>query len=300
MTAELLVIIFLAALWYGIVPVAGAFVERRIWRFFRRRFIELRKKPLLDYAGLVGGGQPEYKFYGVFESVSPNGILWMKSEGLTVRADLRKANIYVFPNAGAEGNVPVFDPEEVPEKIRWNRISSLTKKAKVFAGGALTERDNQRIFASLPDTPLFIIFYEGSENTLAMRAVRAGRHRNEFFNFLTPYAFILGAFSQILIAFTYLSRPAHRFTLIAALIALFTPLLPWIPPGMLFTTAYRRLWVHARAIRADRDLARFNGLTVRGYTRRAYILEVISWVLLLAGIVVNVFFITLVIPFIRF
>ena len=252
-----LLVILLAIFWYGAIPVVGAFIERNKWRSFRRRFGELRRKPHLDYANLVANEGGEYRFHGVLESVSANGILWIRSDGLTVQADIRKARTYVFPNTGGEENPAVYDPGlEAPEKISWDRISGLTGEVKVFVGGLLIKKEGRHIFASGPETPLMVIFYEGSEKALSVRTVRAGRHRNEYFNFLTPYAFILGAFSQILIAITYLSRPVYRSTLISALIAFFTPILPWIPPGILFTIIYRRLWFEARICRVYRDLAR--------------------------------------------
>ena len=213
----------------------------------------------LDPSGLPAADSPsrEFRFSGAFESVSDDGILWIRNAGLTVRADLNRAKTYLFANTGREENFTIFDPSEIPEQINRNRISGLAGDAKVFVGGTLVTRENRRIFASLPEAPLLVIFFEGQEKALSVRAVRAGRHRNEFFNFLTPYAFILGSFSQILIAITYLTRPAYRMILAAALIALFTPVLPWLPPGILFTFVYRRLWFRARIYRAYRDLARF-------------------------------------------
>jgi hypothetical protein len=249
----------LAVLFYGLVPIAGAFVERQRWRFFRRRLGELRLRPHLDYAGLTSAGEltEEYRFCGAFESVSDGGPLWIRSRELTVQADLSNALTYIFPNTGGEDSPYNFDlAGEVPERIRWDRISALTGDAKVFVGGPLVRKENRRIFASMHESPLLIIFYEGSEKALAIGTVSAGRHRNEFFNFITPYSFILGAFSQILIAVSFLSRPAYLSTMIAALIALFTPIIPLIPPGILFTIAYRRLWSLARMYRAYRDLAR--------------------------------------------
>ena len=248
----------LAFFWYAAVPVAGAFAERRRWRFFRQRFSELRLKPCLEYADLADNCQTEeFRFWGVFESISPDGILWIRSRDLTVRADLTRAKIYIFPNTGGEENSSVFDPAEIPQRTTWDRISGLAGDARVFVGGSLISRDKRRIFASLPETPLLVIFYEGSEKALSVRAVRTSRHQNEFFNFLTPYAFILGAFSQLLIAITYFSRPAYRMVLVSALIAFFAPLLPWAPPGILFTIIYRRLWFQARIYRSYRDLALF-------------------------------------------
>ena len=377
-------IILMAIFWYGLIPIAGAFAERHRWRVFRRRFGELRTRPFLDYTALVQSGDraEEYRFCGALESVGSNGILWIRSGDLTVQADLRGVRIYVFPNIGEE-NPLISDPGvEVPERIRWDRIPALTGEAKVFIGGALDKRENRRMFASLPEKPLLVIFYEGSERALAIKTVRAGRHRNEFFNFLTPYAFILGAFSQLLIALSLLSRPALRLNMIFAFIALFAPLIAWIPPGILFTLVYRRLWWRARIYRSYRDLARFpldylaggetSGLLpdgevyvlrqydalppeyykkkppffipagekrmkdkwlvfgslrepeedgfpaepkdsfavsgvlpgdpeslARRYTRKAYGLEIISWLFLLAGMGINVFFISLILSLLR-
>ncbi|MDR0313849.1 MAG: hypothetical protein LBI14_09655 [Treponema sp.] len=370
--------IIFAVLFYGLTPVTGAFIERRRWRLFRRRFSELRRRPQLDYDTVNFAESGDFRFTGTFESIDSETLLWIRSKDLTVQADLQGARTYVFPNKGDEGDFQVFDPgEEIPERIRWDRISSLTGDAKVFVGGPLVKRGGRNIFVSLPGNPLLIIFYEGSEKALAVRAVRAGRHRNEFFNFLTPIAFVLGAFSQIIIAVSLLSRPIHRFTVISAFIALFTPLIPFIPPGLFFTVFYRRLWWRARLYRSYRDLARFpreyfakgesqstlpNGeiyiqklydtipfeiikkvpllipasekkkksqwhffgtlhktetdadfpkepldefaiscilpgdseTMARSYNRKAYFLEVISWLLLLAAIGINVFFISLI------
>ena len=302
----MLAVIILAVVLYGLVPVAGAFIERRKWRFFRRRFHQLIRTPDLKYADSIKNELAgDYHLYGFLESTNRDNSIWIKNENLTVKANLETANIYIIPGTGGIDNPFVFDPDEVPQKINWKRKSHLIRESKVFAGGSLAARDNRLVFSSEPNRPLFVIFYEGSEKDLSIRAVRAGRHNNEYFNFLTPYAFILGAFSQIIIAITNLPRPTHRKEFIAALIALFTPLLPWIPPGILFSIIYRRLWIQARMYRARRDLAKYpipelviDGNPenlVRRYTWKAYMLEIISWILLLCGIGVNILFIVLVI-----
>jgi hypothetical protein len=248
--------------------------------------------------------------------------------------------------------------------------------------------DDRLTFVSTREDPLLVIFYDGPDRSLTPQAIRSGRHRNEYWNAITPYAFILGAFSQIVLAAGYLSRPAFRMTVITAFIAIFTPLFPLIPPGILFGILYRRLWWQARIFRAYRDLVRlpliylsppgrlpdgqrygaivFEGTSdelrerqipllipetmagqkrrwyivgvlpaetrgnfpgspdsaelprqlpgeprdpfatfgaiqgnpevlARGYTKRAYILEVLAWMALLAGIGLNIFFISMII-----
>ncbi|MFP3041120.1 hypothetical protein LQZ19_04790 [Treponema primitia] len=269
----MLVIIAMVFLWCGLVPVAGAFLIRRSWRIFRSRFDELCLQPVLDYAACQNT-PPEgglYRFTGGFESLtgstaetrkgraSPpdSQTLWIRSDTLTIPIALDGAHTYMLPMPEGGESLGPFDPgEESPERIRWDRISTLTEGAKVFVGGLLTRLEDRWTFVSTKEHPLLVIFYDGPDYTLATRAIRAGRHRNEYWNRITPYGFILNAFSQISIAAAFLPRPAFRLTVITAVIALFAPLLPLLPPGVLLTVLYRRLWWRARIFRAYRDLAR--------------------------------------------
>jgi hypothetical protein len=245
--------------WYGLVPVAGAFAGRRTWRQFRWNFDDLRLRPMLDYGvyrGLEGKGG-NYRFIGGFESVTDAHTLWVRSETLTIPVSLKGAKTYLLPMQENGGFSGAFDPgEEAPERIRWDRVSTLTEGAKVFVGGPLVFRDDRWIFAASNETPLLVIFYDGPDRSLTVRAIRAGRHRNEYWNTFTPYSLAVGALCLIAMAVSFLSRPAFRLTAITALIAVFTPLFPLIPPGILCTVLYRRLWWRARIFRANRDLVR--------------------------------------------
>ena len=247
------------AVFYGLVPVAGAFTIRRSWRRFRRRFDDLRFAPLLDY-GICRCLSEEgniYRFVGGFESVTEDRTLWIRSDDLTIPVALAGAHTYVLPMQEQDQNPESFDPGgEAPERVRWDRVSALTEGAKVFVGGALALRDDRWTFVSRKDNPLLTIFYDGPDRSLAVRAIRAGRHHNEYWNAITPYALALGAVSLVYMALAFLSRPAFRLTVIVALIAVFTPLFPLIPPGILFTVLYRRCWWRARIYRAWRDMAR--------------------------------------------
>ncbi|MDR2160142.1 MAG: hypothetical protein LBP23_08780 [Treponema sp.] len=246
-------------IWYGLVPVTGAFAIRRSWRLFRRRFNDLRLVPLLDYGACrrLSEEGKIYRFTGGFESVTEDKTLWIRSDNLTIPVALAGAHTYVLPMQEQGQDIESFDPrEEAPEQVRWDRVSSLTEGAKVFVGGALMLREDRWTFVSRKETPLLIIFYDGPDRSLAVRAIRAGRHHNEYWNAVTPYALALGAVSLIYMALSFLSRPAFRLTVVTALIAVFTPLYPLIPPGILCTVLYRRCWWRARIYRAYRDLAR--------------------------------------------
>ena len=258
-------------LWYGVVPIAGALLKRYKWHLFRRRFDELRLSPMLDYSHYCRppedhkGEGKTFRFTGGFESVTDGQTLWIRSEDLTVPVSLQNAETYLLPTQkgapfgkGKRQSIPeMFDPgDEAPEKIRWDRVSTLTEGAKVFVGGLLLCRDGQWSFVSTKEKPLIVIFYDGPDDSLTIRTIRAGRRRGEYWNAITPYALVIGAISQIFMAMLFLPRPAFRLTVMVAIIALFVPLYPMIPPGLLFTVVYRRLAWRARILRAYRDLAR--------------------------------------------
>jgi hypothetical protein len=249
--------------WCGLVPVAGAFVIRRNWRVFRRRFDDLRLRPVLDYAaycrfaseGSAVFGENVFRFLGGMESLTDGHTLWIRSDTLTIPVSLSGALTYILPVSEKTEEPGLFDPgEEAPQRIRWNQVTTFTEGAKVFVGGILTRQDNRWSFVSTREYPLLVIFYDGPAHTLANRIIRAGRHRNEYFNPITPYAYMFNAFSQVLIAFSFLSRPAFRLTVLTAVIAIFAPLFALLPPGVLLTALYRRLWWRAKIFRAYRDL----------------------------------------------
>jgi hypothetical protein len=264
-------------LWYGIVPLAGAVIQRGKWRKFRRRFDELRLKPVLNYSvyrQIDGRGRDRaaeggvFRFTGGFESITDGKTLWIQGEDLTVPVFLGDDQTWLLPMQEGEGQPESFDPgEEAPERVRWDRISSLTEGARVFAGGPLVFRDGRWSFVSTKENPLMVIFYDGPDSLLTTRAIRAGRQRNEYWNPATPYSLIAGALCQILIAIAFLNRPAYRLTVVTALVALFIPLFPLIPPGLLFTVLYRRFSWRACILRAYRDLVR---LPLRGLNRKTH------------------------------
>jgi hypothetical protein len=259
---DLMVIILFAVFWYGLVPVIGAFVSRRAWRVFRQRFDDLRLSPLLDYgtyeryareARKYGG---RFRFFGGFESMTNGHIteptLWIRADNLTIPVSLLDAQTYILPLTEEK----VTQSASIPQRIRLDRVQTMTEGARVFVGGNLVWRNDRLIFVSTKENPLMLIFYDGDDRSLTLRTIRAGRNKNEYWNAITPYALILGVFTQLLIALSFLTRPAFRFTSIAAFIALFTPLFPLFPPGILCTVLYQRLWRQARLFRIYRDIAR--------------------------------------------
>jgi hypothetical protein len=253
-----LVIILFVIFWYGVVPVVGALSNRYKLYLFRQRFDELRLRPILDYRIYRQLEKEEtFRFTGGFESITDRKTLWIQGENLTIPVSLADAHAYLLPTQRGEGIPDTPDAnEESPERINWGRVTTLAEGAKVYVGGALVFQDEQWIFVSTKEEPLIVIFYDGPDRSLTTRAISAGRRRSEYWNKITPYSLALGALCLILLALSYLHRPAFRLTVITSIIALFIPLFPMIPPGILFTTIHRRLSWQARKFMAYSDLAR--------------------------------------------
>jgi hypothetical protein len=256
---DFLVVIALVLVWYALVPGLGAVYSRVKWRQFRERFDSLRLRPLLDYTMYrnLSGHVGEFRFAGAFESITDRRTLWIKGDTLTISVSLKDAQTWLLPMQEGEGVSEVFDPgEEAPERIRWDRIATFTEGAKVFVGGGVRLQNGCWSFMSNRKTPLLIIFYDCPDRFLTPRIIRSSRHRNEYWNAVTPYSLIMGALSLLLLAASFLDRPAFRLTVITALAAVFVPVFPLIPPGLIFTVFYRRLAWRARIFRACRDLAK--------------------------------------------
>lgn len=254
----MLVILGIAVLFYAVIPVIGAFLVRHNWRQFRNRFDNLRLSPLLNYRlyQTAGTGENLFRFLGGLESITDNQTLWVRNSDMTIPVDLKNAHIYLLPMTEGEFLNSGSSGDSSPERIKLNRVTSLTEGAKVYIGGTLGIQNDRPAFLSTRDNPLLILFYDCPDRNLSIRAIQAGRHKNEYWNGFTPYSLALGAFAELMYSFNFIARPAFRLSLISAIIAMFGPLFPLIPPGIIFTNIYSRLWRQARMYRAYRDLFR--------------------------------------------
>jgi hypothetical protein len=244
--------------WYALIPAVGALINRRSWHKFRQRFNDLRLKPFLDYAAYQTLGEDGglFRFIGGFESTDGH-TLWIRSEKLTVPVAIARAQTYILPILkGSDPLEFLGDDDEAPERIRWNRVSALTEGSRVFIGGRLRPLENRMTFVSTREDPLMVIFYDCPERFLPGYVVRSAQYQNEYWNHLTPYGLILGAFSLLILGLSFLPRPAYRLTVIPVLIALFSPVYPMLPPGMLFTMLARRLWRQVRIFHSYLNLLR--------------------------------------------
>jgi hypothetical protein len=191
-----------------------------------------------------------FRFTGGIESITEGHTLWVKGDDLTIPVSLENTKCFLLPKNNGE------EMPEPPEQIRWNRVSTLTEGVKVFIGGLIKLQDNRLIFVSTKENPLIVIFYNCHESELTNQIILSARIRNEYWNNITPVALGFGALSLVYIAASLLNRPAFRMTVITALVAVFIPVLPFIPPGLLFINMYRRMIWYSRKYKAYWDISR--------------------------------------------
>jgi hypothetical protein len=238
---DFLAIIGLAFFWYAAVPLAGSLVSRYYWKIFQKRFKETLLKPLLDYKTWLAPSQNKvYRFLGFFEALSDNTV-WVKNSELTAPVNIAGTRAY-------------FSTDETLERVRWDRLPALSEGAKIFVAGEVLRQDGRLIFADTKKNPLIVIFYSVADAELARQIIATSRNKNAYWNKITPYALITGAFSLIATAAPFLNRPAFRFTVLTAFTALFLPLFPFFPPGILFTLLYRFFIKQAMDASVQRDL----------------------------------------------
>jgi hypothetical protein len=293
----------IVAVFYGIIPIAGALFSRYKWRRFRSRFNKLRRCTLLDYRLYrqlpdCGNANTLFRFTGEIESITDGRTLWVRGKDMTIPVSLEKTKCFLLPIQ--DGEAP-----EAPEPIRWNTVCTLTEGAKVFIGGQVKMQNNRLNFCSAKEEPLMVIFYNCPDDNLPVAIISGARKHTEYWNSLTPISLIFGALALIYIAASLLGRPAFHITVISAIVAIFIPILPVFPPGFLLTFLYRRLSWNARKLRANWDLTRFGLLpnpsqqTTSRFAFHTYVIEAFAWLTLFLGILINVGFIYLLLILFR-
>jgi len=197
----------------------------------------------------------------------------------TVVVDLKDAWVYLL--TGRSG-------DDVVERRRWSGLQSISPGARAFAAGRAELRGARMTMAPSGREPPLVVLHDGDDDAVVRRAVWAGRHDNEYWNPLTQVSIALGvaAMSAIL----PLALKAGIPSLIGALTltAAFSPILPVLPPGVVFFFAYRRFWRRARYCRARRDTERLRGGDVAdAWHRRAYGATAASALALAGALAVN-------------
>lgn len=260
MLRSLILGVLAALLFYGILPVAGAFAARAGWRAFRRRFLDSLEYPALalgDCLRAPDGTVLRRRHSGAAEVLQGEDRLWVRGENATAAIRLKGARIYFLP--AVRTTEDPYDLEAADESLRtasWSRLSGLLEGVRVYAAGSLRIERGLPVFRGTPSEPLQILIHDGRDRDLPRRVVWAGRHRNEYWNPVTLVSLTAGFLSTGAVLYDLLRPPPLSLPAALAAALSLSPVLPFLPPGLAFLSIYRRRWERARRLRARRDLLR--------------------------------------------
>ena len=256
---HLFIIILITLFFYGLVPLIGAFSVRNRWRLFRIQLMKASLRPSLTYAAVHDSTSSGiYRLFGSLQAVQDENILWLANSTVSVSIDLTGVPVYILPSVPkGESMIKTGKyPDESPRRTYWNRIFSLPERTSIFVSGELVYKDGRSRFSDTKDNPLMVIIYDCDDSYFYSHAILSGRQRNEFWNVLTPGSLTIGSFSLFIYFYLLIQMPYMQFPAVTAITFSLVPVMPFLPPGLVFYYIYRYLWKNARILRAERDLIR--------------------------------------------
>lgn len=244
----LYVLILIPILFYVVIPLAGAFQVRTVWRRFRLTMVNASFFPLCDYDDIMAKKREGYyRFFGEIETIQQNGLLWVKNEQITMTARMENCHVYLIPSEKKMNS-------QMPTKLRWNRVFSIAEGTDVYICGNISESNGRLQFQGSRKEPLTVILYDGEKKTLLERSISCGRQKNEYWNFLTPWSVAIGGILSLVLLNMMIQANVNVQFLIGGIIVAALPIIPFLPPGLFFFLLYTVLWRRGRYCRADRDL----------------------------------------------
>lgn len=249
-----------AVVFYVAIPGIGAFVVRARWRRFRAGMIRSARWPQIHY-GLIHGADSNthqerdvalglFRMVGKLEATEGDELIWISTRGTSIAADLSGVSIYVLPPGGLISHTL---PDQTPRVFSWPELAALPEGTKVYVAGALFLDRRRPVLRNTADIPLLVVVYDSDEDELLPRAIWTGRQRNEYWNDLTPIALTAGFLAELILSILF--ADVSPMASMVAMIMAVSPILPIFPPGVVAYYGYRRLWKHARKLRAYRDMA---------------------------------------------
>ncbi|HUV07360.1 MAG TPA: hypothetical protein VMX75_06495 [Spirochaetia bacterium] len=253
----IIIAVLISFLFFALIPGFGAFWVRARWRRFRSRMLGASLLPSIEYSDLRKENKgASFRFMGTLDSIQDRNRIWIKGSSFSLAADLEDVPVYILPSLSMSAGFDGVLPDEQPQSVPWKQISSLPAGMPMFVAGRLRIENGLAVFHSVPSSPLLVVIYDGSEESLLKRAIWSGRQKNEYWNQFTLISIITGFFSLFFLAYLLLGNPSMRFAALVALSLSLAPLAPLLPPGVVFLFLYRALWKKARTLRAERDLQR--------------------------------------------
>ncbi len=243
-----------AAVFYLLVPLVGAFMLRAQWRRFRLRLAEVSLAPTLRYrdlaAALAAGDRVvgRFRLYGRVEALEGSDRVWLRGEGVSALVDFARAPLYVLsPEEEGPGSL---------SRVPWRSVTSLAEGTTLFAGGLLVLEGGKPVFVEEPGEALVAASYDCPDAALGRRLVEGARAENEYWTPLTRLSLSLGLAVTSLLLVLVTGRTTLATVRAMSFLLGGAPVLPLLPPGLFLFLLYHGLWRRALALRASRDAYR--------------------------------------------
>lgn len=283
-------VLVVAALFYGLLPLIGAWRLRMRWARFRQLVLTANTFPDLDFprwqAVDLDPSDPVC-LVGQLEAFEGRGRLWIGNDRVSAAVDLGESPVYFLDEPG-DGATFGLDP---PRRADAASLGALAEGTKFLVAGSLT-RDgrSQPRFEPVPGQDLLVLAFEGEAETVLTRAMYAGRPPVDHWNAWTPLAAAVGILFLMGFSYVGLTVTADRRVGLAALALALLPATAFLPPGLVFFYWFMRWWNRGRECRAWADLSRLGGGSPddqRRWSRTGLGWELAAQAALGAGLVAN-------------
>ncbi|MDX9959457.1 MAG: hypothetical protein RBT68_13535 [Spirochaetia bacterium] len=293
--------LLVALFFYIVLPVSGGIITRTSWKSFRTRIMAARNFPRLGFQPCLEP-EAEFRFFGEVDAIGGRNELWLRNKGLSCVVDARSASVYLLSGAGAgsaAGDGRTHESGETGdsgadgdslEKVRWAALPSIPPVARAYVVGRAMLDGGRMVMAPAEGWPVLLIIHDGSDEVVEQRAIWSGRQKNEYWNPLTQVSLVAGLLAMSLIVSRVLSTGTLPSIAAITVVAGFSPLLPFLPPGVIGFILYRNAWRRARFCRSRRDLASFQGVDghgLRKWSHKSIATTILSAVYLAVGLSVN-------------
>ena len=247
MNLVLIGIVF-AFLFYLLIPSIVAFLVSRRWHKFRRNLIASSYLPVYP-AEKHGGGS--YRFFGKLDAIEGKDVIWLNAGNRQLRVNLKLCPLYILPGKTVVGG----KKEKLPQFTRWKNLSTLPEGMSFFVAGYLNTESQVPVFESHQDEPLLVVMHDNEPDRFLSQALKTGRQRNAYWNGVSPFSFLLGAFIELLLQILAIQSGNINQVLLLFPLALF-PGIILSPPGIFFYFRYRYYWQLGYRYLAEADLLR--------------------------------------------
>lgn len=248
----------LAALFYVLIPLFGALRRERSWAAFRAQVRGLSRLPEASYRDSLAGGPSDAaaggagaegtaglpprlaRLSGSIEGLEGESLVWLRGPSVSAVVDFSRSSLYTLLPGARRLPLSSAARAESIGRSPWARVRSLSEGTKLLVAGPLSIEGGRLRFAARPGQPLFALSYEGEETGLLDEVLAGARPGKPFLDPFTlgSWAAGIGALS-ILFLFWGRSAALPTVRFLEYLFAL-SPLLAFLPPGILFLFPARR------------------------------------------------------------